>query len=279
MSSNLLTIGVLDGFEFTAVFDFLEQAGRLENRLKRVPVSIYDWKEANCDFYFLAQGSVHMVLSDMIRQSTSVRSSGGSDLLVREHGKIWPRNLLGEILPKLIVSTHPSLNTQATAYVAGMGTWGIMSIGALLSMGFDNISWVVEDKSFAEEEIKLLKKNFFSINIALLKSSELILQAHNGSIIINTIPVDMDPEAITDISYYNYLMSNSLVIELMLTPVDKAHLVEAAQVNVKSINGHEVAVFYWNKFVETYVPPKLAKELQIDVKEFEIFLKTRPSPS
>lgn len=278
-----MRLGYFPGSEYSLLFEFIKQKAV---DVQWVLLPLDGWREEKCLAYFLSQDVSAEILGQATRLSSEVRSTGACDLLVREKETLWPHNILAEVLQELVVEKAPKLDTQAFAYVTGVGPWARTVIAELIQMGYSKLCWVADDVAVIQPAVAQMRDAFFGVQLYGLPSDDLTLQANNGSLLVNTISESENPEFVMDLAYFNFVKRGGLVVDLHLEPEEKSLLYEAGQVGIFTLNGSEVAIRWWNRFLTQFMDSaagqgmqKHLPELNIDAKEFETFLKSRPSSS
>jgi hypothetical protein len=269
-----MKIGVFEGCEYQPLFELIQ--GKNIPQFKWCAVTPENWKKLECDVYFLSQEQSALILNEVTRRSSEVSSTGACDVMVRENGSLWPHNILGSIIQAVLIETNPHLDNQNTAYVVGDGAWARTMITNLITMGFAKINWVVSDRPRAEVAVQQICSSFFGVKIQLFESSDLTYQPNNGSVLINTLPLELYSEVSLDLSYLNFIQKSGLVVDLTLLPYEKDLLVEAKNVGIQTLHGAELALKWWDFFCNKWATQVSAS---VDPKEFESFLKSRPQSS
>lgn len=278
-----MRLGYFSDSEYRLLFECLQQKAK---GTEWVQLEHETWKNEKCRAYFLSQSASPEILASTTRLSSEVRSTGACDVLVREQETLWPHNILAEVCLELIVERAPRLDTQSFAYVTGSGPWARTMIAELIQMGFSKLCWVADNVDDIQPAVAELRDAFFGIQLYTLPSEDLTLQANNGSLLVNTISALENPDFVADLSYFNFIQKGGLVVDLQLLPEEKSLLFEASQVGILTLNGTEVAIRWWARFLTQFMDSSAGQgmqkhlpELNLDLKEFETFIKSRPSSS
>lgn len=172
---------------------------------------------------------------------TEVRQAEFADSFVLSEGKWWLQAFLLEALSQLIVKKAPALNTHRMVYVTGNNFYTRMSAVAAIRLGLEHISFVTDDPEQLQEMVVSLQKNFFDLQVLLVKDTEITLQTSNASLLINTVSAQESPSLIEDLTYLNFLeKQNSLFIDLPFSKESNEAVKEAEEVGISCLHSTEV---------------------------------------
>jgi shikimate 5-dehydrogenase len=176
---------------------------------------------------------------------TEVREAGLVDAVVRLQSILWIRSYLRSALHQLIISHAPKLDTHSIVYVTGSDAQARMAAVVAIRMGFQKIVLISENFEEAQKIVGELAKNFFSLDLRVLRETELTLQPNNGSLLLNTLGSDTGGIVFEDLTYLNFLRKDGLVVDLPLGPTPQAAaqnplLEEATHVGIRRLSGAEI---------------------------------------
>ncbi|GIL17738.1 MAG: hypothetical protein BroJett040_14890 [Oligoflexia bacterium] len=164
----------------------------------------------------------------------------GYDTILKEPGGLWPHPFIRQAIHELIPVRAPDLDTRLMAYVTGVGPICRMVLSVLVQIGYRKINLVADQIEMGEAIIRDARRQYFGVEFYLMKSEELTLQPNNGTILVNTIPLDSQREIIEDLSYLNFIFRNGLIMETNLLPLTHQLLDEATNMGLRVVTGAEV---------------------------------------
>lgn len=273
----------------------------IKSKLDLEKISKHDWlsKEdpfADLDLVFLSPEFSLKILGHFPRIPEEMREAGYADFLIRQNGRMWPRNFLYPELRREIVQTNSQLNTHAVAYLAG-AIWDLkFFVSVAAGLGFKKMILVpiIKDieilnliassetksaslNSFEKEETKYLEQgefleNFFlEINrmylgteIKIMSETEITLQPNNGSILIAKVHPEKDEEILQNIVYLNFLGKDSLIVDLFYTTHESVLIDEAKTVGISTIFGRDVFLKSFYSVLKILLPNFLNREAYIE---------------
>jgi hypothetical protein len=151
-----------------------------------------------------------------------------------------PLCLAREALHELIVEKAPNLDTHAKAYVTGADASMRVALSVLVQLGYRHINIVHDEVEMIEGIISELKRFYFGVQLYSLKNMDLTLQPNNGSILINTVQLDNQPDLLQDLSYLNFIYGSGLIVETNTFPLGHSLIDEAKNVGLTVLSGAEV---------------------------------------
>ncbi len=172
-----------------------------------------------------------------------VRKSQYMDCLLFD-GKIWwPHIALFENLRQLMVGRGRKIDLRSWGYVTGHSSLARLSIILLADLGFRRIRWVVENPIFVDKMVTELQASFFGTEIEIIPSKSLTLLGNDGSVLINTFACGGENSINQDLYFLNFMISDSLIVDLEGDPLPSQLAQEASQVGHRVLRGDEV--FFW----------------------------------
>lgn len=169
-----------------------------------------------------------------------VRKSQYMDCLIFD-GKIWwPHVALFETLRELMVGRGRKMDLRSWGYVTGHSSLARLSVILLADLGFRRIRWVVENPIFVDKMVTELQASFFGCEIEIIPSKSLTLLGNDGSVLINTFACGGDNSINQDLYFLNFMVSDSLIVDLEGDPLPSQLAQEALQVGHRVLRGDEV---------------------------------------
>ncbi len=172
-----------------------------------------------------------------------VRESSCFDFIHFQNEKYWPELFLMEALSQKIVLKAPRLNTHSIAYVTGSTAMVRLVIAVLFKLGFKQFNIVSDDLDQSALLMEELKRKFFSINVNLIKNTELTLQPNNGSVLMNTLSFDSKSIILEDLYYLNFISKDGLVVDMNFFSEANNLIDEAKHVSMLYLTGIEVGAY------------------------------------
>lgn len=136
------------------------------------------------------------------------------DCLVFEGGRLWPHCLYRKAFQEVVYDKSPALDTSLRCYVAGDHPLIPVALESFSRLGYSQFHWIAGDAAAVTPTIERMRRFLIGMKINLLKSSELNLQANNGSLILNGITAEKDQAILDDLAYLNFLQPPGLILDL-----------------------------------------------------------------
>ncbi len=198
-------------------------------------------KSKDVDGVLMPTGFSQSLLAASNRIPTEVREVSLVDSIVRLQDKLWIRSYLRVALHQQILLHAPSLDTHSIVYVTGSDAQARMCAAIAIRMGFQKIILIAEDHEEAQRIVADISKGFFDLDFKLLRETELTLQPNNGSLLLNTLPVETGGIVFEDLTYLNFLRKDGLVVDLPPgSGVANPLLEEATHVGIRRVAGSEI---------------------------------------
>lgn len=160
--------------------------------------------------------------------------------VIRDGKRWWPRCFLPDALTTMIVRRAGALDTKRKVYLVGTSATGIACLVTLVKMGFGDFCVFSQDLQEANSLRNFLQQKFFNLDIECLELSQILTRGNDGGVMVNTISHSQDPTLIEDLSYLNFLLEKSLVIDCNLDILNKHLFDEVQRLNHKLIQGLEL---------------------------------------
>ncbi len=238
-------------------------------------------KTANC--LLVEEDQSVDVLAQFQSLPGDIKLSQACDSVLFTGGKWWVRDFWGLALKESLVKRVARLDTHGVAYLTGDLGRAKSSLAVLSQLGFKKIHWVTEDTENLRTDRERFMKNFFGIELTLLRGDELTLQPNNGTVLINTLS---DPESesesesqlLQNLIYLNFLQRGGAVVDAQVMPLKNQLLDEAESVGVHSVPGWHLEGTR-DYLLLPHLTAKPLPELENYLKDWHEFLKTRPTSS
>ncbi len=219
---------------------YIQKVEKLE--LLGKPEALYMLKQKD-SFAFVDIESSPVLMELFSHQSVPMREASCFDFIHFQNEKYWPELFLMEALSQKIVLKAPKLNTHSIAYVTGSTAMVRLVIAVLFKLGFKQFNIVSDDLDQSALLVEELKRKFFSINITLIKNTELTLQPNNGSVLMNTLSFGSNSIILEDLYYLNFISKDGLVVDLNFFSAANNLVDEAKHVSILYLTGIEVGAY------------------------------------
>ena len=160
-----------------------------------------------------------------------------ADSLVFENNQWWPRLYLYDTLRSLVIGQFRDLDISLDSYVIGANKSGRAAVAAMVGLGFSHVSLVDEDEEKLEKEVALLRRYLFGVNIEAVPAHTLTVREKPGSLMLNTISLQDDGSVLGDLSYFNFMKTGGVVIDISECSAHNQLLEEAQRADLKTLSG------------------------------------------
>jgi shikimate dehydrogenase len=155
------------------------------------------------------------------------------DSFLPEDGKWYPRVLLFEALRSLIVTRARDLDIRSCAYVIGDGELARVAAAVMVNLGFAKIYAVSEDEKGLKKMTSLLRRKYIGVEFGEIAANAMTMQMVQGGLLINCANLEKDPTLQNDLSYFNFMRRNAMVLDLNLHPGKTLLLEEALRADLR----------------------------------------------
>jgi hypothetical protein len=163
-----------------------------------------------------------------------------ADSLVLESGEWWPRLYLFDSLRTLLINQFRDLDISLNSYVIGANHLGRAAVAALVGLGYSNVSLVDEDPAKLDSEVQLLRRYLFGVHIEGMPAHTLTVREKPGSLMLNTMRMQDDSLVLGDLSYFNFMKTGGVVVDISECANHNQLLEEAQRADLKTLSGLEV---------------------------------------
>jgi shikimate 5-dehydrogenase len=259
MGASMIRVGELSPQPFELRKKFWQDLLKLELQwvefsTEQISDPVALLKSSDVDGVLLPPEHSDAFLSSSARIPSEVREAGLVDSIVRQNGALWIRCFLRESIHQLILKRASKLDTHSIAYVTGADPLARACIGVAVQMGFKKIILVSEMQDEAQAMIDQYKKLFFGLEFRLLGEAELTSQPNNGSLLLNTLPIETGGAVLEDLTYLNFLNKEGIVVDLPLFVGSNPLLEEATHVGIRRLSGVEIWGLRDWFFIKTLMP-------------------------
>lgn len=136
------------------------------------------------------------------------------DALIFEGGRLWPHCLFRKSFQDVVYDKAPSLDTSLRCYVAGDHPLIPVALESFSRLGYSKFHWIAGDHEKLVPVLARARRLLLGMSINMLDSSELNIQANNGSLILNGVTGDKDQSILDDLAYLNFLQPPGLILDL-----------------------------------------------------------------
>lgn len=212
------------------------------------------------------------VLAQFPRLPTDVNWLGTADTLLLEKQEWWPRLLTYETLRTVLVHRFPDLDTGECAYIVGATRKGRAIAASLAAVGFSRIRFIDSERERMESEMQILRRYLFSVEISGVDPETLTMESIPGSLMLNTLPMQDHGTALADLSYFNFMRSSGIVIDIAECTQRNAFLTEAESANLRTFSGLQ-----YQSQLDVNLLQKIFPEQYVTYEDYlESFLEQNP---
>lgn len=174
---------------------------------------------------------------------TQVRKLEVFDSLFRESGALLPRLIMPEALRQFLVFSAKEIDIRDPAFIVGDTPMVRIAGSVLADMGYATVYLVGEGEALQEEKA-VLKRAQFGVQYQIVNPENLTLQAVSASLLINTASLPEGDVFLNDLSYFNYMKPEGVVLDLNPVNEEKLLLKEAMDANLKTLQTETYIDFY-----------------------------------
>lgn len=146
--------------------------------------------------------------------SLSVQRMGVFDVVLKERDQLYPRLILYEAFIERLAELNAYLDIRRPAYVVGDQALARVALGVLTHFGFSRIFIYGKNTSSMDEIVEKFEKQNFSLKISTHNLDEITQNQEIGGILVNTEYLQPGSEELEWTSYFNFLASDSLVLDV-----------------------------------------------------------------
>ncbi|MEK6555182.1 MAG: hypothetical protein AABZ31_08080, partial [Bdellovibrionota bacterium] len=170
-----------------------------------------------------------------------VQRFGSADSVLKVNGKWELRSALYEGLGTIVSQVGSRFELESHVLVVGTGAVARIAIAALARTGFSRFGISDQAGERVDGFCKEMKKVFLGALFQPIPKDELILLPGQYGVLVNTTPLEEGNEILDELSYFNFFRKNAVAFDFTTKPIDTPLLVEAKEVGVHAVYGHEIA--------------------------------------
>ena len=191
-------------------------------------------------------GMSSTILPQMSLLPSQVRNAGALDSFFKDDGKWIPRLLLFEAVRQVLVEKAKDMDIRSPAFVIGDDACAMTMMAVLIHMGFSEIYVVSEDEEALQSVTSAVSRNYIGVKINPLPATELTMQALSASVVINTVNLKEKVTLLNDLSYFNFMKTAGLILDLQWSQGVSPLLDEAEKADLRVIQTSRL-VGLWTK--------------------------------
>lgn len=188
--------------------------------------------------------------------TTDVRLTHCLDSFMPEKGKWYPRLFLFEALRELIVERIRNIDRRFGGYVIGDSDEVRIAAAVLVNVGLKQIILIGEDEQKCQDHAQILKRNFLGIDFRVLPSHAITTTNLMGSLLVNTIDLQLASQLATDLAYFNYLNPTGVIIDMHFANEDGPLVKEAVKAGIQSHRCFEVYAYRDLQIMRHFFPKR-----------------------
>lgn len=169
---------------------------------------------------------------------------GFADSLWLQENRYWPRVIYRDLLRDFTVRVAKTLDIGAWAYIVGSNAWTQMFIFLVSDIGYRKICLVDEDELAPRALIKVVSKQCFGVELRTIKPPDLTQEPNNGSLLVNTLDLDLHSTLFQTLLYLNFIHRPGLIMDLHFNGKISGLLGEATQSGFEVISGVDLRALY-----------------------------------
>ncbi len=179
------------------------------------------------------------ILGGLSTLPTLVRMTGCFDVFVREGDEWYPRLLLFDALRELVVDKIKDLDNRSSGYIVGDNEEARIAAAVMADLGIKKIFIASDQNEKRSHLIKQLQRNFVGIEFVGVEAKSVIAQKVQCGFLINCLDLSDQEDLRGDLSYFNFMKSNGLVLDLVQSN-DFSLLEEADRASLRIIPSADV---------------------------------------
>lgn len=175
----------------------------------------------------------------------------------------WPRSLLEEAMLRTVVRSGVQLDIHSKAMVIGTGASAKAAIMPLIKLGFNTISFTDSDSDRGYDFVADMRQRIFSANFDFIEQRDIALLPGTYSLVVNTTPDMDDNTLVEDLSYFNYLKSGGVALDLSVKRAETKFVSQAMLVMAQVLPGYQIAAdvdSYW---------AEMCFDIDFDIEDYE----------
>lgn len=169
-----------------------------------------------------------------------VQQTQTADFFFRRANDWHPELTFRAALHEALIRHGKQIELRGDVFVIGDGAALRAAASVAMEIGFRSFCFVGRDVTDLQAQAARLKRNYLSVNIRTIPYHEMTLQKISAALLINTVPLDAEPDLAADLAYFNFMLSSGVVVDLSEGESSKKVLEEADRAGLRVVPGHEV---------------------------------------
>lgn len=157
------------------------------------------------------------ILEGLSTLPAMVRDLQCFDCLIPQDGGWYPRVLWFESLRELIVETARNLDNRSCGFVIGANECTRIAAAVMVHLGFPEVYLISETDVLPQRVLDDLRTKFIGVKFHGLAAGAMTLQSVQGSLLINCVDLETNKDLEEDLSYFNFMKRDGLVLDLHLS--------------------------------------------------------------
>jgi shikimate dehydrogenase len=212
-----------------------------------------------------------LILPKMPVIPTQVRNTGVLDSFFFDDGKWIPRLFLFEAARQVLVDQAKDMDIRHPGFVIGDDASALTMISVLIHLGFAEIYVVSENENALNHSITAIARNYIGVKILPLPATELTMQALSASVVINCESLQDKKSLLNDLSYFNFMKTSGLILDLQWIKGGGSPLLEeAVRADLRIVETSRVVGLQAMQWLEklSIADEIKVEDLEADWKEF-----------
>jgi hypothetical protein len=175
------------------------------------------------------------MLSGISTLPTMVRDLECFDCMIPQNDDWYPRVLWFEALRDLIVETARDLDNRSCGFVIGANECSRIAAAVMAHLGFPEVFLISETSVMPMRQLESLRRKFIGVKFHGIAASAMTLQSVQGSLLVNCVDLQSNKELEEDLSYFNFMKRDGLVLDLHLSSRDSVLIEESRRAQLRAV--------------------------------------------
>lgn len=164
----------------------------------------------------------------------------GFDHWIYQGHQFWPRLLLASALRELIVLRAGSLDLRQACFISSEGISARVAAWVAAGLGFSKLVFVGDNNADLQVHMDQISKTIVGVKSILISESELTLQNHGCSLLINTLDLEPESPLLGNLSYFNFMREGGVIVDTSSQSMEQPLIVEARGAELLGISHWEI---------------------------------------
>lgn len=192
-----------------------------------------------------------------------------ADALVYLDGEWWPRNFLIEGLQRSIASDLAHLDFLGGVFILGATAEARAVVAALSRVGFTRFNISESDATRGQEFVEQMRKTYFQTQCQFVPRHMITQLPGVHSVGVSTIREVEDDGLLTELSYFNFLRSGGIWLDLPFVPLSSSLENEARNVGALVEPSYRVWARADQFWLESCVPGGAAISVEAVIEKYK----------